>query len=289
MQDPQSLHKYLYVHGDPVQGVDPTGYLLAGVSVGGLIRASIIGAGLGGIGGFVVRYADVRLGGGSHDDAVAHGANLAIYGALFGAISGPMWLLALKGYGIIQAFAIAGATMEVSATAGFGAAAVGESIKNENYAQAGFRAAVAAFLVRAGARGLGGVRPRMRPIGDFSNLQGAKINDILDAIPPDARVRNWRPGQYVQDGVEFIFKKDGQTWKVRIHSPDSNPAIPPGNNAAQGWVVRVQRGTNYMDHNGTFHQPNQVQTDPVIGNNTHIPIETPTVSGRVIGQQVPGG
>ena len=25
MQDPQSLHKYLYVHGDPVSGVDPTG------------------------------------------------------------------------------------------------------------------------------------------------------------------------------------------------------------------------------------------------------------------------
>ncbi|WP_390630444.1 RHS repeat-associated core domain-containing protein [Roseiconus lacunae] len=25
MQDPQSLHKYAYVHGDPVQGVDPTG------------------------------------------------------------------------------------------------------------------------------------------------------------------------------------------------------------------------------------------------------------------------
>ncbi len=25
MQDPQSLHKYLYVHGDPIQGIDPTG------------------------------------------------------------------------------------------------------------------------------------------------------------------------------------------------------------------------------------------------------------------------
>ena len=30
MQDPQSLHKYLYVHGDPVQGVDPTGLLVGG-------------------------------------------------------------------------------------------------------------------------------------------------------------------------------------------------------------------------------------------------------------------
>jgi RHS repeat-associated protein len=25
VEDPQSLHKYLYVHGDPIQGVDPTG------------------------------------------------------------------------------------------------------------------------------------------------------------------------------------------------------------------------------------------------------------------------
>ncbi|MCA9124091.1 MAG: RHS repeat-associated core domain-containing protein [Planctomycetaceae bacterium] len=36
-QDPQSLHKYAYVHGDPVQGVDPTGLmtvssLLSGIS-----------------------------------------------------------------------------------------------------------------------------------------------------------------------------------------------------------------------------------------------------------------
>ena len=36
MQDPQSLHKYLYVHGDPVQGIDPTGrnFSLGGISVG---------------------------------------------------------------------------------------------------------------------------------------------------------------------------------------------------------------------------------------------------------------
>jgi hypothetical protein len=28
MQDPQSLHKYLYVHGDPVNGIDPTGLMI---------------------------------------------------------------------------------------------------------------------------------------------------------------------------------------------------------------------------------------------------------------------
>ena len=30
-QDPQSFHKYAYVHGDPIQGVDPTGEFHAGL------------------------------------------------------------------------------------------------------------------------------------------------------------------------------------------------------------------------------------------------------------------
>lgn len=34
MQDPQSLHKYAYVHGDPVQRIDPSG--LSALAVGGI-------------------------------------------------------------------------------------------------------------------------------------------------------------------------------------------------------------------------------------------------------------
>ena len=37
MQDPQSLHKYAYVHGDPIQGVDPTGMFLGSVGSLGAI------------------------------------------------------------------------------------------------------------------------------------------------------------------------------------------------------------------------------------------------------------
>ena len=36
MQDPQSLHKYAYVHGDPIQGVDPTGMFGLGASLGSI-------------------------------------------------------------------------------------------------------------------------------------------------------------------------------------------------------------------------------------------------------------
>jgi hypothetical protein len=34
LQDPQSLHKYLYVHGDPVQGIDPSGEKMLGALLG---------------------------------------------------------------------------------------------------------------------------------------------------------------------------------------------------------------------------------------------------------------
>ena len=44
--DPQSLHKYLYVHGDPVTGYDPTGMFfgVAGIGVASTIRLQVTGA-----------------------------------------------------------------------------------------------------------------------------------------------------------------------------------------------------------------------------------------------------
>ena len=36
MRDPQSLHKYLYVHGDPIGGIDPLGLMAATYTMGGL-------------------------------------------------------------------------------------------------------------------------------------------------------------------------------------------------------------------------------------------------------------
>ncbi len=46
MQDPQSLHKYAYVHGDPISGVDPSGMLNASVSVGTIGIGTSIGIGI---------------------------------------------------------------------------------------------------------------------------------------------------------------------------------------------------------------------------------------------------
>lgn len=39
--DPQSFHKYAYVHGDPIQHVDPTGKFLASVGIAALGRAGL--------------------------------------------------------------------------------------------------------------------------------------------------------------------------------------------------------------------------------------------------------
>ena len=51
LSDPQSLHKYAYVHGDPINGIDPSGETLVGtlggVAIGGHLRG-LKGAALGG-------------------------------------------------------------------------------------------------------------------------------------------------------------------------------------------------------------------------------------------------
>ena len=47
MQDPQSLHKYAYVHGDPITGIDPSGReftiggLMSSMAIGGAINVGI--------------------------------------------------------------------------------------------------------------------------------------------------------------------------------------------------------------------------------------------------------
>jgi RHS repeat-associated protein len=51
--DPQSLHKYLYVHGDPISGADPTGQWSLNVSLSSMtIRGALIGGGVGVLAGY---------------------------------------------------------------------------------------------------------------------------------------------------------------------------------------------------------------------------------------------
>lgn len=117
-------------------------------------------------------------------------------------------------------------------------------------------------------------------VGDFSNIEGASPAEILNRIPTEANVRPLHPiSGAVTEGYEYSWKDgSGQTWRVRIHGPDAS--APSGSNAQQGWIVRVQKGTQYMDNSGNFH-PRGIHNEkspnynPASINDTHIPVKSP--------------
>ncbi|MBQ5561670.1 MAG: hypothetical protein IIT46_18095 [Lachnospiraceae bacterium] len=117
-------------------------------------------------------------------------------------------------------------------------------------------------------------------IGEFTNLEGSTVDDILDRIPDDAVLRELRPVQGgATEGFEFKWTENGQTYRVRVHNSD--PSAPVGTNANNGWVVRVQRGRWYYDptindfREAKYFNPNGPFFDETIVNNTHIPIHNP--------------
>ncbi len=117
-------------------------------------------------------------------------------------------------------------------------------------------------------------------IGDFTNLENSTVDDILDRIPDDAILRELRPVEGgVTEGFEFKWVQDGQTYRIRVHNADSS--APVGSNAANGWVVRIKKGSWYYDYTIEAFQPARFTNqggsffDENIMNNTHIPIMDP--------------
>ena len=117
-------------------------------------------------------------------------------------------------------------------------------------------------------------------IGDFTDLEGSTVDEILDRIPNEAVLRELYPVQGgATEGFEFKWVQDGQTYRVRVHNAD--PSAPVGTNAYNGWVVRVQRGRRYFDptindfREAKYFNPNGPDFDEVIVNDTHIPIMNP--------------
>jgi len=100
-QDPQSLHKYLYCHANPVNGIDPSGMMefsltgtLKSISIGAVI-SSAIGATIGGLAGGYFHILQNQ----SFEGIWKSIGLSALYGALLGAILG--------GLGAISAMALA--------------------------------------------------------------------------------------------------------------------------------------------------------------------------------------
>jgi RHS repeat-associated protein len=81
--DPQSFHKYLYTHADPIIGIDPSGALL-GLLAGFCLRAGIFGAITGGITGATFGGIDRYLEDRNLEDAILG----AVTGGIFGAVTG---------------------------------------------------------------------------------------------------------------------------------------------------------------------------------------------------------
>jgi Bacterial toxin 30 len=119
-----------------------------------------------------------------------------------------------------------------------------------------------------------------RAVGDFSALRGTTAREVLQAIPAHATTRKVTPiPGAVQEGIEYKWVDGMTTWRVRIHGPDTS--APAGSNAAQGWVVRIQKGHLFMDAAGNFyprgvHNPASPHYNAGAANDTHIPIQTPS-------------
>jgi hypothetical protein len=121
-------------------------------------------------------------------------------------------------------------------------------------------------------------------VGDFSDISGKPIQEVLSRIPEGATMRRLTPVEGgSQVGVEYKWvDKNGITNRLRIHDPDLS--APAGSNAREGWIVRYQVGGKYYDpKTGGFqprnhHKPESPHYNPEAANDTHIPIQTPDES-----------
>jgi hypothetical protein len=118
-------------------------------------------------------------------------------------------------------------------------------------------------------------------VGDFTGLMGAHPNEIVSRIPTDAKIEHWisRPGK-IERGMKFKWYASRKTWRLEMHGPDCTPTLPTESNAAQGWVLRVKRSSEFMDADGIFYldsieNPHSPNYNPIAINNTHIPIQAP--------------
>jgi RHS repeat-associated protein len=135
--DPQSLHKYLYVHGNPVNGVDPSGheFTLLGLNVSQAISGGLQAMRVGGIAvakrvAINSLYGSIIGGAAGQWDAILGGEdpweglqNGAMGGALFGGLGS---FRAIQP--VLQAIGI-----------GLGTVGTIEAASDGHYAQAGFR------------------------------------------------------------------------------------------------------------------------------------------------------
>lgn len=118
-------------------------------------------------------------------------------------------------------------------------------------------------------------------LGDFSDMSGATMQDLMSRIPTDASVRKLKPAENgSQVGAEYKWvDENGVTNRLRAHDPD--PSAPQKSNASDGWIFRYQNGKRYYDPlTNDYKHPNSYNPDSPFhdanaANNTHVPMTTP--------------
>ena len=157
--EPLSLHKYLYTHADPVNGIDPSGYFsiteyMTAQNIGLVAKSVAVGSLTGAIFGAI----DASLSRDATGEAIL---NAAVNGAIGGAILGPLSRVKSLQKALIGVLGVA----TVVGTA--------DSVSNGNYLQGGFRAISGLlssyFYLRSTSFISDSIVPR---IGSFSSPQG---------------------------------------------------------------------------------------------------------------------
>jgi len=195
INDPLSLHKYLYGNGDPVQNVDPNGEFSVTASLGAIgIQGLLAGIQLGAIGaafGAVTGAIDAGLAG---DDIL----NGALNGAKWGGVIG-------FGAGFLAPFAttfLSGAAQSALLNLGagasitFGAIGAGSSFGNGNTLQGIFRLSTS-FLGAYGLR-----RAAIRPTKPVNIGGEGELPNVINLQPRSALTTGYGRSQSVATGPQ---------------------------------------------------------------------------------------
>ena len=222
LDDPQSLHKYAYVHGDPVNSWDPTG--LASFTLGSLkiqfsIQAYIIG--------ILISYAIGKV--------ISAGISIAFTGSLqnfkwlewsdlLNLIPGGVFAL-LFGKVVripVQAFSKVAPSSAKGATGYAGKLFVSAAGNASNGAQAAANLFQKAFPAGLVVRSLSGMRYTLSAGGKRSGLSHILQEHTFlywnGKAPPDALMNSFFPSHYVADDVirdiSEAMSKQTNVWPI---------------------------------------------------------------------------
>jgi hypothetical protein len=262
LSDPQSLHKYLYTHADPVNRIDPSGLMsLGGISISisigsgmrGMIGTAVVGAAKGFLGGAViggiVGGTDAALGG---EDWLEGAKNGAFWGGIIGAAIGIgaatggasafwAWLshssqVALK-YAF-YAFDFAGTVLGIA-----------ESVYNGNKAQGIFRTVLGFGIFKllgklptcfvAGTK----VATCMEDIEDVSekqvcckNIEDVKVGDYVLSREENGKEIGWKRVEEVfariTDHLRILIIQSNDGLQQTLKTTDEHPFWV----SSKGWV-----------------------------------------------------